>query len=158
MKFGDLIVTFFAGNKTRLFSLLLKSKLIGMEERITKTIHISKEDFISKIMDYETHKEEWVYLGDKPCIIDFYASWCGPCAMIAPILDELAEIYDGKINIYKINTEVERELSAAFGIRSIPTLIFCPMNDNPHQYNGALPKDEFERIIKELLLAENSDS
>ncbi|MDD3458823.1 MAG: thioredoxin [Weeksellaceae bacterium] len=123
-----------------------------MEAKRTKTIPIGKELFIKNIMDFETNTQEWVYLGDKPCIIDFYASWCGPCAMIAPILDELAEEYDGRIDIYKINTETERELAAAFGVRSIPTLIFCPMDDNPHQYNGALPKDEFVRIIDELLL------
>lgn len=124
-----------------------------MEKGNTKTIHITKDDFLTKIMDYENNPQEWVYLGDKPCIIDFYASWCGPCAMIAPILDELAAEYDGKINIYKVNTEVERELAAVFGIRSIPTLIFCPLKDNPSQINGALPKDEFVRIINELLLS-----
>lgn len=124
-----------------------------METR-SKTIQINKQEFITQIIDFEKNPNEWIYLGNKPCIIDFYASWCGPCAMIAPILNELAEKYEGKINIYKVDTEVERELSAAFGIRSIPTLIFCPMNDNPHQFNGGMPKDEFERIIKELLLNE----
>lgn len=124
-----------------------------METR-SKTIQINKQEFINQVMDFEKNPTEWIYLDNKPCIIDFYASWCGPCAMIAPILNELAEKYEGKINIYKVDTEVERELSAAFGIRSIPTLIFCPMNDNPHQFNGGMPKDEFERIIKELLLNE----
>lgn len=117
----------------------------------TKTIHLTKQDFITQVMDYENNPEQWVYLGDKPCIIDFYASWCGPCAMIAPILDELADEYDGKINVYKIDTEVERELAAAFGVRSIPTLIFCPMDENPLQFNGALPKNEFIRAIHEHL-------
>ena len=124
-----------------------------METR-SKTIQINKQEFITQIMDFEKNPTEWIYLGDKPCIIDFYASWCGPCAMIAPILNQLAEEYDGKINIYKVDTEVERELAAAFQIRSIPTLIFCPMNDNPHQFNGGMPKEEFDRIIKELLLNE----
>lgn len=124
-----------------------------METR-SKTIQISKQEFITQIMDFEKNPNEWIYLGNKPCIIDFYASWCGPCAMIAPILNQLANEFEGKINIYKVDTEVERELAAAFGIRSIPTLIFCPMNDNPHQFNGGMPKDEFDRIIKELLLNE----
>ncbi|MFA7446897.1 MAG: thioredoxin [Weeksellaceae bacterium] len=124
-----------------------------METR-SKTIQINKQEFITQIMDFEKNPNEWIYLGNKPCIIDFYASWCGPCAMIAPILNQLANEYEGKINIYKVDTEVERELAAAFGIRSIPTLIFCPMNDNPHQFNGGMPKDEFDRIIKELLLNE----
>lgn len=124
-----------------------------METR-SKTIQINKQEFITQIMDFEKNPNEWIYLGNKPCIIDFYASWCGPCAMIAPILNQLANEYEGKINIYKVDTEVERELAAAFGIQSIPTLIFCPMNDNPHQFNGGMPKDEFDRIIKELLLNE----
>ena len=124
-----------------------------METR-SKTIQINKQEFITQIMDFEKNPNEWIYLGNKPCIIDFYASWCGPCAMIAPILNQLANEYEGKINIYKVDSEVERELAAAFGIRSIPTLIFCPMNDNPHQFNGGMPKDEFDRIIKELLLNE----
>lgn len=124
-----------------------------METR-SKTIQINKQEFITQIMDFEKNPNEWIYLGNKPCIIDFYASWCGPCAMIAPILNQLANEYEGEINIYKVDTEVERELAAAFGIRSIPTLIFCPMNDNPHQFNGGMPKDEFDRIIKELLLNE----
>lgn len=129
-----------------------------MDEKQTKTIHITKEDFLTKIMDYEKNTEQWVYLGDKPCIVDFYASWCGPCAMIAPILDDLAEEYDGRINIFKVNTEVERELAAAFGIRSIPTLIFCPMDGNPYQFNGALPKEEFIRQINDLLLNPAKDA
>ena len=124
-----------------------------METR-SKTIQINKQEFITQIMDFEKNPNEWIYLGNKPCIIDFYASWCGPCAMIAPILNQLANEYEGKINIYKVDTEVERELAAAFGIRSIPTLIFCPTNDNPHQFNGGMPKDEFDRVIKELLLNE----
>jgi len=118
----------------------------------SKTINLTKSDFLTKVMDFEKNPTEWVFLGDKPCIIDFYASWCGPCAMIAPILEELAEKYEGQIDIYKVDTEVERELSAVFNIRSIPTLIFCPLDDGPHQFNGALPKVEFEKVINDILL------
>lgn len=118
----------------------------------SKTINLTKSDFLTKVMDFEKNPTEWVFLGDKPCIIDFYASWCGPCAMIAPILEELAEKYEGQIDIYKVDTEVERELSAVFNIRSIPTLIFCPLDDGPHQFNGALPKVKFEKVINDLLL------
>src|SRR5690625_7449255 len=117
----------------------------------SKTINLTKSDFLTKVMDFEKHPTEWVFLGDKPCIIDFYASWCGPCAMIAPILEELAEKYEGQIDIYKVDTEVERELSAVFNIRSIPTLIFCPLDDGPHHFNGALPNVEFEKVINDIL-------
>ena len=86
------------------------------KENKMKTIELTKADFLKKVMDYETNPNEWKYLGDKPAIIDFYASWCGPCKMVAPILEELAEEYDGQIYIYKVNTEEEQELAGLFGI------------------------------------------
>lgn len=116
------------------------------------TIHLTKAEFLAKVANYETNPTEWKYLGDKPCIIDFYASWCGPCKTIAPILEELAKEYDGQIYIYKINTEEEQELAGAFGIRSIPTILFCPMGENPQMAQGAMPKDAFKRAIEEVLL------
>jgi len=100
------------------------------------TIHLTKADFLAKVANYETNPTEWKYLGDKPCIIDFYASWCGPCKTIAPILEDLAKEYDGQIYIYKINTEEEQELAAAFGIRSILQSI-CPW-DLPLKWLRAL--------------------
>ena len=117
-----------------------------------KTIHLTKAEFLTKVANYEKNPEKWEYLGDKPAIIDFYADWCGPCKMIAPILDELAEEYDGKIYIYKIDTEAEQELAAAFGIRSIPTLLFVPMDGAPQMAQGALPKDAFKKAIDDVLL------
>lgn len=121
-------------------------------EKKMGTIHLTKADFLAKVANYETTPNEWKYLGDKPCIIDFYADWCGPCKVIAPILEELAKEYNGQIYIYKVNTEVEQELAAAFGIRSIPSLLFCPMGENPQMAQGAMPKDAFKQAIDEVLL------
>ena len=92
------------------------------------------------------------YLGDKPAIVDFYASWCGPCRMVAPILEELAGEYEGRIVVYKINTEKEPDLSAAFGIRSIPSILFIPMSGKPQMLQGAMPKNAFKQAIEEYLL------
>ncbi len=122
------------------------------EEKKMGTIHLTKAEFLAKVANYEANPTEWKYLGDKPCIIDFYASWCGPCKVIAPILEDLAKEYHGDIYIYKVNTEEEQELAGAFGIRSIPTLLFCPMGENPQMAQGAMPKDAFKQAIDEVLL------
>ena len=113
--------------------------------------HLTKQTFFDKVFNYEQNKE-WKFEGDLPCIIDFYADWCQPCKMVAPILEELSEEYKGKINIYKVDTEVEQELAAAFGIRSIPSLLFCPKDDRPQMAQGALPKDTFKQVINDILL------
>ncbi len=112
--------------------------------------HLTKETFREKVFDYETSKE-WKYKGENPCIIDFYAHWCGPCKMVAPIMEELAEEYCCKVDIYKVNTEVEQELAAMFGIRSIPSVLFVPLNDKPQMALGALPRETFKQLIKEVL-------
>ena len=114
------------------------------------TEHLTKDTFISKVFNYEVNKE-WRFEGDKPCIIDFYADWCGPCKMVAPILEELATEYNGKINIYKVDTEKEVELASVFGIRSIPSLLFVPKDGQPQMAMGALPKEAFEKAFKDLL-------
>lgn len=115
------------------------------------TINLTKEEFIKKVMDYRTNPSEWKYIGDKPAIIDFYASWCGPCRMLAPIMDELAKEYAGQIYVYKVNTETETELAQLFGIRSIPSILFIPMEGQPTMTQGALPKAELKRIIEDVL-------
>ena len=115
--------------------------------------HLTKATFLEKVFNYEVNKE-WKYEGDLPCLIDFYADWCGPCKMVAPVLEELAKEYEGKIHIYKIDTEAEQELAAAFGIRSIPSLLFCPKEGQPQMAMGALPKATMEKAIKEILLVE----
>lgn len=122
------------------------------KENKMKTIELTKADFLKKVMDYETNPNEWKYLGDKPAIIDFYASWCGPCKMVAPILEELAEEYDGQIYIYKVNTEEEQELAGLFGIRSIPSILFIPMGEQPQMATGAIPKSSFKEAIDKVLL------
>ena len=120
--------------------------------KTAKTAVLTQEEFLIKIFDYKNNPQEWKYLGDKPAIVDFYADWCGPCKMIAPILEELAAEYEGKIQIYRVDTDKERELSMAFGIRSIPTLLFIPMNENPQMIPGAIPKQELKKLIDEFLL------
>lgn len=117
-----------------------------------KTIHLTKTEFLDKVANYESNPTEWKYLGDKPAVIDFYASWCGPCKMIAPILEELAAEYGESIYIYKIDTEQEQELAAAFAIRSIPTLLFVPMEGAPQMAKGAMPKASLKEAIDNVLL------
>ncbi|MDD3844405.1 MAG: thioredoxin [Bacteroidia bacterium] len=117
-----------------------------------KTIHLTKEDFLTKVANYEANPTEWKYLGDKPAIIDFYADWCGPCKMVAPILEELAKEYNDQIYIYKVDTEKEQELAGAFGIRSIPSILFVPKEGQPQMAMGALPKASFKDAIDKVLL------
>jgi thioredoxin 1 len=113
--------------------------------------HLTKQTFQDKVFNYEKN-QEWKYEGTLPCLIDFYADWCGPCKMVAPILEELSKEFSGKIEIYKVDTEAEQELAAAFGIRSIPSLLFVPMNGQPQMAMGALPKGSLVEAINEVLL------
>lgn len=116
--------------------------------------HLTKETFLTKVFNYELN-QEWKFEGELPCLIDFYADWCGPCKMVATILEELSKEFDGKINIYKVNTETEQELAGAFGIQSIPSLLFCPKDGKPQMAMGALPKQAMTDAINEVLLASN---
>lgn len=115
--------------------------------------HLTVETFKEKVFDY-ANNEEWNFKGDKPCVIDFYAEWCGPCKMVSPILDELSKEYDGKIDIYKIDTDDQSELAGVFGVQSIPSILFVPMGEQPQMSQGALPKDTFEKAFKEVLKVE----
>jgi len=121
-------------------------------KKTVKTIHLTKSQFLQKVVNYEKNSTEWKYLGDKPAIVDFYASWCGPCKQLAPVLEELAAEYDGEIYIYKVDTEEETELASAFGITSIPTILFIPMGEDPQVAQGALPKDVIKNAIEKTLL------
>ena len=130
----------------------LTNTIQNSEIKMVKTIKLTRADFLTKVANFEANPEKWVYLGDKPCIIDFYADWCAPCKMVAPILEELAAEYEDEIYIYKVDTEAEQQLAAEFGIRSIPSLLFCPMGEAPQMAQGALPKEAFKQAIEEVLL------
>ncbi len=117
-----------------------------------KTVHLTKAEFLKKVMDYENNINEWKYLGDKPAIIDFYADWCGPCKRLSPILEEIAAEYDGEVIIYKVNVDNERDIATAFGIRSLPTLFFVPKQGNPSVVEGFLPKEELYKAMNATIL------
>lgn len=114
--------------------------------------HLTKETFLEKVFDFE-NKKEWEFQGELPAVIDFYADWCGPCKMVAPIVEELSKEYEGKVNFYKIDTEDQQELAAAFGIQSIPSILFIPLEGKPQMAAGALPKETFKQVLDDELLA-----
>ncbi len=115
--------------------------------------HLTKETFKEKVFNFEENKE-WKYEGSVPCMIDFYADWCGPCKMVAPVLEELQKEYGDKLVIYKVDTEQEQELAGMFGIQSIPSLLFVPVDGQPQMAMGALPKTTFEKAISDVLKVE----
>jgi thioredoxin 1 len=112
--------------------------------------HLTKETFKSKVFNFEKNKD-WKFEGTKPCIIDFYADWCGPCKTVAPVLEELSKDFEGKLDVFKVNTEEEQELASAFGIRSIPSFLFVPAEGQPQMAMGALPKETFVQAFKDVL-------
>ena len=112
--------------------------------------HLTNETFKEKVFNYEANKE-WKFEGEIPAIIDFYADCCGPCKVVAPILEELKAEYGDKLDIYKVNTEEQKELSSVFGIQSIPSLLFIPKEGQPQMAMGALPKETFKQAISEVL-------
>lgn len=117
-----------------------------------KPIHLKKKDFLEKVMNYEKNPTEWIYAGDKPCIIDFYADWCGPCKKAAPVLEELAKEYEGQIYVYKINTDQEKELAGAFGIRNIPAFLWVPMEGKPQMSSGiARTTEDTKKMFKDMI-------
>ncbi len=117
-----------------------------------KVNNITTEEFKKKVMDYDKHPKGWVFEGSHPAVIDFYATWCRPCKLTAPIVEELAKDYHGKIDFYKVDVDKEKELAAAFGIRSIPAFLFIPLEGKPTMQMGAMQKADFEKIIKTVLV------
>ncbi len=135
-------------------SMAAKSEANGTQKENAEgeVVVLNKADFLSKVYNYEQNRSEWVYEGNKPAIIDFYADWCGPCKRVAPILKELAAQYKDEIIVYKVNVDNEKELAAAFGIQSIPTLLFIPAKGKPQLSMGALSKQQFIEQINNFLL------
>ncbi len=133
------------------------SKSADLANSDGKVIHLTSETFKQNVFNYQAN-QEWKYEGTVPCIVDFYADWCGPCKMVAPILDDLAKEYNGKILIYKVDTDKQQELASAFGIRSIPSILFIPVEGQPQMSQGALPKESFVKAIEEVLLQEKAES
>jgi thioredoxin 1 len=117
--------------------------------------HLTKESFLNKVFNYEKNKE-WKFEGELPAVIDFWAPWCGPCRMVGPVIDELSEEYAGKVNFYKLNTEEEQEVAGAFGIRSIPSILFVPLKGQPKMAVGALPKEALKEAVEKELLASSN--
>ena len=115
------------------------------------TINLTKGGFLKRVADFENSPQLWKFLGDKPALIYFYASWCGPCKALSPILDDLAVEYSGKIDIYKVNVDDERELASLFRIRSVPSLLFVPMKGEPKLSTGAPTRGQLRKAIEELI-------
>jgi thioredoxin 1 len=111
--------------------------------------NLTKNTFIEKVFDFENNTE-WNFIGQRPCIIDFYADWCGPCKMVGPIMEELSEEYQGLIDIYKIDTDKEQELASVFGIRSIPSVMFVPVGEKPQMAIGAMQKEGYITAISKI--------
>ena len=116
-----------------------------------KATTLTRDEFNKKITNLDARPFQWEFLGDKPAVIDFYASWCGPCKMMAPVMDELAEEYEGRVDIYKINIEEEEEIASAFGVRSVPSFVFVPMDGEPKMSVGAASKGDMEKIIDGII-------
>lgn len=117
------------------------------------TIHLTKEQFLKRIADYEAVPGRFEFLGEKPALIDFYAAWCGPCRMLAPVLEEISDEYSGKIDVYKVNVDEEEELASLFNVRSIPTLVFIPLNGKIEVTQGAMGKPQLKEAVERALLS-----
>ena len=122
------------------------------EKKESKVLHLTYKEFLKKIWDFEKSPNTFVYKGKLPAIVDFYADWCGPCRRVAPIMEKLAEEYDGKLLVYKINVDQEKELSATFNVKSIPMVLFIPMEGQPMMQVGALPEEGYRKVVEEQLL------
>lgn len=116
------------------------------------TIHLTKDEFLKRVADIEANPNEWKFLGSRPALVDFFATWCGPCKALSPILEEVSKEYEGKVDIYKVDIDQEEELTARFNIRTVPSLLFIPMDGQPRMASGVVPKQQLVALIEENLL------
>lgn len=121
------------------------------KEKKMATIHLTTKEFKEKVYDYDKYPDEWKYEGDRPAVVDFYATWCGPCKALSPVLEELAKEYEGKVHVYKVDVDKEPELARTFGIRSIPTLLFVPVGREPSMAAGAPSKAQLKEKLEGML-------
>ena len=135
-----------------------KSNEPTKEDNKMEVVSLNKAEFLKKVYDFEANPNDWKFEGKRPAIVDFYTTWCGPCKALHPVLEELSKEYSGKVDIYQIDVDQEKELAAAFGIRSIPTLLLIPMKEEPRITQGALPKDQLKKAIDEFLLKQNNEA
>lgn len=126
------------------------------EDNKMEVVSLNKAEFLKKVYNYEANPNDWKFEGKRPAIVDFYATWCGPCKVMHPILEELSKEYSGKVDFYQIDVDKEQELAGAFGIRSIPTLLMIPMNGDPQVMQGAMPKEQLKKAIEDFLLKQNN--
>ena len=131
--------------------------IFAFSAQAQEVIELNKQQFLEKVWNYESNPDAWQYNGTLPCVIDFNAKWCGPCRKMEPILKDMARKYDGKIIIYKVDVDKEKELASLFGISSIPAFLFCPTEGDPRGTMGAYPADDFEKIIRTVLLGEEAE-
>ncbi|MFC2296049.1 MAG: thioredoxin [Prevotella sp.] len=139
-----------SGNSQQAKSVVKKQVLTQQNAKKMNVQELTAETFKQKVMNYDIHPNEWIFEGSRPAIIDFYATWCGPCKQTAPIVEKLAEDYAGRIDVYKVDVDQQQELAAFFGVQSIPTILFIPKEGTPQRVSGAMPRSGFDEAIKQV--------
>ena len=143
-----------SGNSQQAKSVVKKQVLTQQNAKKMNVHELTAETFKQKVMNYDIHPNEWIFEGSRPAIIDFYATWCGPCKQTAPIVEKLAEDYAGRIDVYKVDVDQQQELAAFFGVQSIPTILFIPKEGTPQRVSGAMPRSGFDEAIKQVFKME----
>ena len=143
-----------SGNSQQAKSVVKKQVLTQQNAKKMNVQELTAETFKQKVMNYDIHPNEWIFEGSRPAIIDFYATWCGPCKKTAPIVEKLAEDYAGRIDVYKVDVDQQQELAAFFGVQSIPTILFIPKEGTPQRVSGAMPRSGFDEAIKQVFKME----
>lgn len=141
--------------KNIILAILIAATISGAAQdkaKESKVRHLTYKEFLQNIWDFEKNPNTFVFKGKTAVIVDFYADWCGPCRKVAPIMEKMAETYADSLTIYKVNVDKEKQLAGAFGVRSIPTMLFIPKEGQPMMQAGAMAESDYVRIIEERLL------